>query len=148
MERARSDYFYARKWDRDDRSLEEAIEEEADRTAADWDRVRQNGGCPFFFQHQSYLYKGRYAEQLDRYASVFDEEQLLVLKSETLFSEPQSVVDRVCQFLSVSPHPLDEEGTSNAGTYAGDDDAVTCRLRDYYEEPNRRLREQHGIQFG
>src|SRR5262249_37662763 len=55
----------------------------------------------------SYLSRGRYAEQLERWLGLFPSEQLLVLGAEDLAAEPARAYSRVLDFLGRSPHELD-----------------------------------------
>jgi hypothetical protein len=51
-----------------------------------------------------YVETSMYAMQLDRYLAHFDRDQILVLKVEDLWSDPQPQMDRVCDFLSIKSH--------------------------------------------
>ena len=48
-----------------------------------------------------FVERGRYGQQLDRYLSLFDRNQLLILIYEEVFSDPSKSLNRVCSFLSV-----------------------------------------------
>ena len=48
-----------------------------------------------------YFGHGLYGEQLDRYLSYFDRDQLLILISEEMFSEPSASLNKICSFLRV-----------------------------------------------
>lgn len=54
-------------------------------------------------QHRMYSYvdRGFYSEQIRRLRRFFPDEQLLFLKSETVFHDPHASLRRVCRFLSV-----------------------------------------------
>lgn len=54
-------------------------------------------------RHFSYADRSRYAEQLVRLRAAFDPEQVLVVESERLFSEPQATMERVFAHLSLKP---------------------------------------------
>lgn len=49
-----------------------------------------------------YVGHGLYGEQLDRYLSYFDRDQLLLLISEEVFSAPSASLNEICSFLGVS----------------------------------------------
>ena len=54
-------------------------------------------------QHHSYLSRGRYAEQLERWLDYVERERLLVLSAEELFEEPLKVVSEAQDFLGLGP---------------------------------------------
>lgn len=48
-----------------------------------------------------YIGRGRYGEQLDRYLSRFDRDQLLILIFEEVIAHPTDSLNRICSFLGV-----------------------------------------------
>lgn len=48
-----------------------------------------------------FIERGRYGQQLERYLSFFDRDQLLILIHEEVFSDPSQSLTRVCSFLGV-----------------------------------------------
>lgn len=48
-----------------------------------------------------FVERGRYDQQLGRYLSLFDRDQLLILIHEEVFSDPSKSLNRVCSFLGV-----------------------------------------------
>lgn len=61
--------------------------------------------CPFeevvYERIDPYIGNGLYGEQLDRYLSYFDRDQLLILISEEVFAEPSASLNKICSFLGV-----------------------------------------------
>ena len=49
----------------------------------------------------SYLERGKYAEQLDRWFQYFPRERFLILKSEDLFQDPAPLYKEVLEFLGL-----------------------------------------------
>lgn len=49
----------------------------------------------------AYVEESLYGEQLDRYLSYFDREQLLILISEEVFAAPSTSLNEICSFLGV-----------------------------------------------
>ncbi|MEV0230069.1 sulfotransferase [Nonomuraea sp. NPDC050786] len=84
--------------------FESALELEPERLAGAEELLR---GSPFALhhshRHHAYLARGRYADQLDRLESLFGRERILALDSHRFFAEPETVYDRVLEFLGV-PH--------------------------------------------
>jgi len=131
-------------------SFEEAVDREDERLRPEVERMaaspRYNSwdfGC------WSYLARSRYAEQVERWLEHFPGEQILFLKAEDLFEEPQEVLDRVHEFLGLPPHRYDEVTRLNPGAY---DDAIAAatraRLAEYFRPHNERLAELTGVDFG
>jgi hypothetical protein len=52
-------------------------------------------------RREPYIGNGRYGEQLDRYLSYFDRDQLLILISEEVFSDQNASLNHICSFLGV-----------------------------------------------
>jgi hypothetical protein len=52
-------------------------------------------------RREPYIGNGRYGEQLDRYLSHFDRDQLLILISEEVFSDQSASLNHICSFLGV-----------------------------------------------
>ncbi|MEO8295265.1 MAG: sulfotransferase domain-containing protein [Gemmatimonadota bacterium] len=89
VDRAISNYFHEQRTGRETLPIAEAFRAEESR------RVEMGLG------HLSYRTRGLYAEQLERYYTLFPREQILVLRSETLFAEPAKVMAQVCRFIGV-----------------------------------------------
>jgi hypothetical protein len=89
--------------------------------------------------NHTYLARGRYSEQLERWLSVFPREQLLVLFTEELLHEPADTYARVLEFLGTHPHVLGSYPLIFAHDYAPISAATRARLEAYFEEPNRQL---------
>jgi hypothetical protein len=129
--------------------FEEAIEAEPARLAGEAERMAAEPLYNSFeHQHHSYLARGRYAEQLDRWRARFDDQQLLVLSSERFFREPEDTFARVLEFLELPAFTPGAYEKHNAHDYRQMGDAIRGRLLEHYREPNRRLYESVGDDFG
>jgi Sulfotransferase domain len=131
-------------------SFEEAIEAEPDRLAGETERMLAEPRYhSFAHQHHSYLARGRYLEQLERWRARFDDRQLLVLSSERFFAEPDHTFGRVLEFLELPAFtPPGGYEKHNGYDYRRMGEAVHRRLVEHYREPNRRLYESLGDDFG
>ena len=147
--RALSHYHHERALGREPLSFAEAVEAEPERTRGEEERMRRD---PDYFGRAwwdyTYLARGRYAEQLERWLAVFPREQLLVLASEELAAEPGSTYARVLEFLGVRGQDLDEYPPIYAQQYPEMSSGLRRRLAEYFAEPNRRLYELLGRDFG
>jgi hypothetical protein len=106
--RAYSHFRLERKKGEEPLAFADAVEREAERLEAE----------PSFeghaHRHHSYLARGRYAEQLERWVGHFGREQFLILKSEDLFEHPHVVYQQTLDFLGVPAHELERFERYNA----------------------------------
>ena len=93
VERTLSQIFHARKRGFETLSPEEALEAEPYRL--------QSGNLESLQKH-SYVSRSRYLEQLDRYEKLFPQNQLLILKSEIFFTDPETAWNKILNFLGVN----------------------------------------------
>lgn len=141
VDRAYSHYHHSKRVGREPLSFEKAIDAEPDRLDGELDA---HASTPTYddqsYEHYSYLARGRYLEQIERWLQHYDREQMLILQSETLFERPESTTHRAFDFLGLSAHPIHVERAFNTGGYrdAMDPD-VRARLNDYFAAPNEAL---------
>jgi Sulfotransferase domain len=149
VERAHSHYQHERSLGREPLSFEEALEREEERLAGELERM---GDDPRYFSHAwwnyTYLARGRYAEQLERWLACFPREQLLVLANEELAAEPAETYARVLAFLGAPPHELESYPRVYDRDYPRASDETEERLSAYFAEPNQRLYELLGRDLG
>ena len=77
-------------------------------------RIRRNA---YFRRHFSYLDRGHYATQLDRFAEHFREENMLVFSFEQFVGEPQESYNRALTFLGLRHSRLDSTTRFNENIY-------------------------------
>ena len=100
----------------------------------------------------AYRERGLYAEQLQRYRTLFPKKQLLVLRSEDLFADPISVAKKTLCFLGLDPNEAeclrksnaDKIGDRNPGNYKTHEkneerEKAVKYLNNYYAKPNAEL---------
>ena len=99
-------------------------------------------------QFMSYTRKGRYYEQLQRYEFFREKKQLLILKSEDFFKEPIKVSKQMYKYLGIdtafTPKPVRENREKQI---AFPTDETLAWLKDYFKEPNARLKKVYGISW-
>lgn len=81
------------------------------------EEARAREARPLQNKRHSYIDRGFYSEQLRRLWRFFPREQVLVLKSERLFQEPNQVLEQVAGFLGIAPFPELEQAEVNTGKY-------------------------------
>lgn len=143
-ERAWSHYLMNLEAGREALSFEEALDKEQERISTGIDLSDPNSS----FLHYSYLTRGRYAEQLNRWLKYFPQSQLLLINYHEFFAHPWQEIQKVYRFLGVAPlydTPLYHENAGKSSETAPTESAK--RLNDYFREPNQQLADKYGIRF-
>jgi hypothetical protein len=147
-DRAFSHYQHEVALGREPLSFEDALEAEEERTRGEVERMLADPG---YFSRAwwdfTYLARGRYADQLERWLAVFPRDRLLVLSSEELAARTGPTYARVLEFLGARVHELSSYPRVFAREYAEMKAETRRTLADYFAEPNRRLDELFGTNF-
>jgi|SRR5579872_4411298 len=156
VERAYSQYRHNVARGFEQLSFADAIDAEEERTRTEKAKVlgnKQYNGIAFY--RYSYLARGVYVDQLNHWLDFFPREQLLILKSEELYSEPGTIFKHTLAFLDVPvliPESLQKEfkpyNKSEDTLSSKIDPATRERLVTYFEPHNARLYELVGRDFG
>lgn len=138
--RAYSHYHHERSRGLEPLAFEEALSAEEDRLGREAERLE---GDPHYRSHAhqrfSYLARGRYAEQLERWFAFHDRTRFCIIASEDLFSDPVGSLARVLDFLGVRPYTLDRFPRLGQRDYAPIAADMQRRLYEYFEPHNRSL---------
>ena len=106
--RAYSQYQHEVSLGREPLSFEDAIAAEEGRTAGEAERlVADPKAFSRAWWDHTYVARGRYAEQLERWLAVFPREQLLVVRTEDLGERPAETYASILSFLDAAPHVLE-----------------------------------------
>ena len=101
----------------------------------------------FAHQHHSYIARGMYLRQIERWQSLFPAEQLLIMDSCSFFSDPDAEYRSVLRFLGLPERSLPSYEKMNAHSYDRMSAGALALLRDRFEAPNRALSEHVGHTF-
>ena len=145
VDRALSHYHHEVALGRETLPFEDALACEEERTRGEVERMLSNSA--YFsdaWWNYTYLARGRYAEQLERWFASFPREQLLVLTSDELSDEPGAAYARVLEFLGTAPHELDSFPRVFDREYPDMKPQTRRMLAETFSEPNRRLYELLG----
>jgi Sulfotransferase domain len=144
IDRALSHYHHEVALGRESLSFEDAVAAEEQRMRGELERLRD----PRYFSHAwwnyTYVSRGLYAEQLERWPR----ERLLVVSSEDLLERPRETYARVLEFLGARPHELESFPRVFSREYSQMDPRTRDELRERFAEPNRRLYELLGRDLG
>ncbi|MCP3855852.1 MAG: sulfotransferase domain-containing protein [Actinomycetia bacterium] len=138
--RAISHHNHERERGFEDLDLLDAIEAEPGRMAGEIEKmVTDPGYVSYAHQHYSYVGRGRYADQLERYQALFPADRLLVLDSDELSREPATAMGRVTDFLGLDPLTGGTYDKWNGYRYDKGDDEVRARLAEAFADSDARL---------
>jgi hypothetical protein len=149
VERAYSQYQMQVRKRGETLSFEEALEREE--TELPYELRRMSEDPTYTWPHdrrRSYVARGRYAEQLERWLSLFPREQLLVLTSEELWTDPAATTSAVSAFLGVPEWRPRTFPHQSAGAHESMAPETRDRLALLFEPHNRRLEELLGRTLG
>jgi hypothetical protein len=145
VERAFSHYQHEVALGREQLSFEDAVAREDERMEGELERMLAD---PRYFSHAwwnyTYVARGLYAEQLERWFAAFPREQLLVLLTDDLAADTAGAYREVLQFLGVDPHGLESYPRIFERDYGEMSPDTRARLEAKFAEPNRRLAELLG----
>jgi Sulfotransferase domain len=148
VDRAFSHYQHEVALGREPLTFEEAIECEDHRMRGELERMLRD---PSYFSqawwNYTYLARGRYAEQLERWLARFARTQLLVLFTEELAAGSAGTYRRVLEFLGLEPRDLESYPRIFEREYEQMAPATRARLEQTFAEPNARLASLLGRQL-
>lgn len=126
-------------------SFEEALELEREYLPAELERIAHDPlyVSPTGLQH-SYVARGRYIEQLERWLELFPREQLLVLTREELLTQTAGELSQVYRFLRIPEPPARSYPVVGVNSYEDMSAATRERLADEFEPHTSRLEQLLG----
>jgi hypothetical protein len=150
VDRAYSHYHLEVRKGRESLSFEDAIDAEPERLRGEREKILRTRGeyNSVFWERCSYLARGIYVDQLERWLSVFSKERILLVRSEDLYREPSAVFRETLRFLGVrddwQPGRFEQYNRLASPAMASE---TRGRLVAYFRPHNRRLRELTGRDF-
>jgi hypothetical protein len=149
VRRAYSHYWHERDKGREPLSFEDAVAAEPERVEREHARLAA-GEIERSAPHQyfSYLARGRYAEQLERWLRFYPRGQLLVLRFEDLAREPLPVLNRTLGWLGLPVMASARLEPRNTRKYPPLAPETAVRLREYFAPQNAELESLLGEPFG
>ncbi|MDB9315585.1 sulfotransferase domain-containing protein [Spirulina sp. CS-785/01] len=88
-----------------------------------------------------------YIDYLPEWFKVFPKEQLLILKSEDLFTDPEKTMKQAYHFLGLPDHPLTEYRNANRNPYPPISPSLYQQLADFFRPYNQALEDYLGRAF-
>jgi hypothetical protein len=146
--RAYSNYWLQVKQGLEPLSFEDAIKAEEKRTRGEEEKILRDGNYNSIeHRSHSYLARGLYAPQVERYFKYFNKEKILILRSEDFFSDPVTVAKRTFEFLGLPVKDLKPIRQHNAIDYPRMKQEMRQKLNEYYRAYNEKLYALLGLDF-
>lgn len=144
-ERAFSHYKMNKKNGTEALSFEEAIDKENERLENDLKKLGENE----FYNAQnhrifSYASRGQYDEQLQNWLQYFALNQMLIIKSEDFFENPEKVVKQVLEFLLLKEAGNIDYINKNKGAQGKFDEAARVKLQNKFAPHTEQLNKLAG----
>lgn len=145
---------YSHYWERVDQGVEpltfrEALAAEDGRIDGEVERMERE---PSYYSraHDWYSYRDRgvYLPQMQRWLSVLPREQVLVLRSQDFYADPQATLDCTTTWLGLEPSGLNTRRRHNHRPAREMESDLRDELREFYREPNAALSRQLDLDLG
>lgn len=144
VDRAFSHYRHNVKRGREISQFHEAIQNEHE-MMMEWRKVLQDESYPDqALRDGSYLLRGHYLNQMERYLEHFPRSMLHVIIYDDIVSNPQAVMAKLCEFLELEQHTFDFDKRLNVGVSGSMASATRRLLASYYTESNHQLSQYLG----
>lgn len=125
-----------------------ALDREDDRLAGEEERIIGDPGYrSFAHKHFSYVGRGMYARQLERWYAEFPREQLFVAPSESLFADPARVLHDIQDWLGLARHTPADLRPRNTRSYTSIEPEIAAKLRARFGSDSAQLTELTGVEF-
>jgi len=129
-------------------TFEEAIAIEEFRIKDDKEKILKDRLYKEYnFQKFSYLERGKYFDQLKRWLKYFSVDQILIIKSEDFFSEPNCELAKIYNFLSIEEIYPKDLSIINSNEYDEISRELRERLNIFFKEVNKDLIEILGEKY-
>lgn len=146
VERAYSHYKHNTRRGHETRSFEECVAHDI-KLAKGSGIDRATGEGAESFQHHSYVRRGLYAEQLERWYKLFPKENIKLLRAEDFFADPYKITAQTIDFLGLRPHAIETDTAHNQFAYDRKKRDQFPELIEFFKKPNEKLNQMTGINW-
>jgi hypothetical protein len=150
VQRSLSQLFHSRRLGLEPLAPEAAIAAEPARLLGAEAALAAAAGRHGSHQEHSYVSRSRYERQLPLWQARFGPEQLLLLRSEDLFTDPATVWERLQAFLGLTPLPLRGAlpwANAGEGEAAAVPEGLSQQLRQQLEPTYRAMAVDYGMHW-
>ena len=142
VERAYSHYQHSVQSGYEKLSFNEALGKESFRLKGEKDKMLSDHDYySHNYNHYSYLSRGIYIQQLKQWRKFFPKEQMLILRSEDLFYDLNTVYDTLLDFLKLPKYTITRQNNYNVGNYSPMSSPLKDRLVEFFKPHNKKLYE-------
>jgi len=140
VDRCYSDYNMKFKNEVEKNTFEDAIEVEHKIIDGEWEKMLSDEKYfSFKFTANGYIAKGLYLKYIKNWRKFFSKEQILILKSEDFFKNPEKITNEVFEFLKLSPIKLKKYQIIRKGNYKEMNPETRKKLVEYFKPHNEKL---------
>ncbi|OYD09170.1 hypothetical protein CHM34_03860 [Paludifilum halophilum] len=149
VDRAYSHYNHQVRRGKENLSFEEAIEKEGARLRMERRKMLRNPNYNSqTYWRYSYLARGIYVDQLERWMKYFPRKQMLIIRSEDFYKNTGSTLRKVTGFLGVPDSSPKTTNPYKSGSYEPMNPDTRQLLINYFRPHNRRLYQKLNVDFG
>lgn len=145
VERAYSAYTHEKARGFETEPFQQAIELEPQRLRGEVERLRNDPTyVSLHHQHNAYLTRGQYIDQIERLEQLFGPDRLLVLDFDDLFGQVSQSLSHLFDFLGLPDWRSEEIPQKNARPRSEMDGVTRARLAEHFSEYDERLAQWWG----
>ena len=145
IDRAISHYYHWVRLNKENRSLETAINYELE--ILQNFRDSSNFCLNHWQQNLYYLAPGVYIKFLEKWMTIFPKEQFLTLETEEFNINPANVMQHIFNFLDLPYYQIPDYQKLNRGYYPDIKDSIRQKMSDFFRDYNHKLEEYLGVRF-
>jgi hypothetical protein len=149
IDRAWSNYQMAKRFGFESLNFEGALEKEEERIQEAEKISKKNNTHNYVYQRLTYKKRGIYISYLKKWFELFPKENILVIKSEDFFSNPNNTYQLVLDFLNLPQYSNINFEVYNDGKYNEKMNPETRKkLANFYEPYNQQLYQFLNVNYG
>lgn len=123
-----------------DQTFEQEISDEPKRIEGEWDKMLNDKSYfSFKFNSNGYLTKGLYINYIRKWFELFPKNQILVIKAEDFFSNPETITNETLEFLGLPSIKLKNYEIMRKGLDDKLNSDTRKKLIDYFKPYNQKL---------
>lgn len=140
VNRSYSHYNHEIRYNREPLSFEAAIKVESKRLEGELEKmIRDENYKSSKYSTYSYLARSIYIQQIEPLFNTFPKDQILIIKTEEFFQDPQQILNEVYRFLNLPYYELTQFKKYNFRGYSKLNEATRNNLKEYFKPFNNRL---------
>jgi len=147
VDRAYSHYHHGFRRGAEKSSFQDAIKQEPQRIEGELEKMYDDESYySYAYQHFTYLERGKYVKQLEKWFKYFNNDQILIIKSESLFEDTNNTMEIIFKFLDL-PNEKMEYKIFNLGNATPMDTKFRKELSEFFVPYNEELYSNLGRNF-